>query len=106
MTCSLSVGGVVCNDLTELRPKGDDSRLVEFGVSNGNHRGGYIHVRHGQCHDFSNPRPGSIEQQQNRSQGVGLQFARRVETDGDRVQKAAYLIVAVNLGLETGCPDC
>jgi hypothetical protein len=35
-----------------------------------------------------NPQPGSIEQQQNRSQGVGLQFARRVETDGDRVQEA------------------
>jgi hypothetical protein len=33
---------------------------------------------------------------------VWFQFARRVETVGDRVEKATYLIVGVNVRLETG----
>src|SRR5713226_7465635 len=92
--------GILREEVSQLRPKGDPSCLVELALTYRDHLLSQIHIAQGQRCRFTDAKASAIEQTQEGAKGRGLKPALATIQDGCGSQQIFQLLGGVDIGDE------
>ena len=98
----LSLREILRQHLLEVSPQRDEPRFMKFRVAHGEQGVGEVHIPKGQGDGFAHAEAGTIEQQYQRAQRVGLKFARVLPVRRGGAHEAAEFVVRVDMRDKAG----